>query len=97
MISGVASGILIESVLMWATVNPFAWTSSWSVFMNSAPLRATMLFLFRTSLNGLSKFADVRPYTELIAILSACARSLAVDSSFRYGTSFPPNIFRTDA
>ncbi len=52
-------------------------TSSCSVFMNNAPRNATILFLFRLSLNGLSNLAEVSPYTELIAILSACARSAA--------------------
>ena len=37
----------------------------------SAPRLATMLSLFLGSLNGLSNEADVRPYTELIAIFRA--------------------------
>ena len=99
MISGVASGILIESVLIWATVNPLFWTSSFKSIINNAPRLATILSLFLTSLNGLSKFADVKPYTELIAVFKALANCLDVNSPLitfcTYGVNFPSNILLT--
>ena len=60
-ISGVASGILIESVLICATQKPRFSTSLLSKVINRAPRFATILSLFLGSRNGFSKFAAVRP------------------------------------
>ena len=54
--------------------------------MNNAPYFATILSTFLGSLKALLKFADVKPYTELIAVLSA----LAIDLHF-FLSSSPSN------
>ena len=60
--------------------------------MKSAPRLATMLSLLRLSWNGFSKLAEVKPYTELMAVLRALAKALAISGSSRYFASFPPSI-----
>ena len=80
MISLVAFGILIESVLICATVNPRDCTSFRRLIINRAPRFATILSTLRLSRNGLSNFAEVRPYTELMTVFSASDRSSVVIS-----------------
>ena len=52
-----------------------------------------MLSILRGSLNALVNLAAVKPYTELITIFSAKAKSLAELLSVRYLANFPPSIF----
>ena len=98
-ISGVASGILIESVLICATWNPRLRTSFFKSIMNKAPRLATILSIFLGSLNGLANEADVSPYTELMAVFNAFAKSFDVISPsitlWIYGVSFPSSIVFT--
>jgi len=67
-------------------------TSCFKFTINKAPRFATILSTLRGSLNAFWKCAEVRPYTELIAVFNAPATPFA-PSSFKYGANFPSNNF----
>ena len=58
--------------------------------MNNAPYFATILSTFFGSLSLLSNLAEVKPYTELIAVLRAFATALAL--AFTSSGLTPSNI-----
>ncbi len=68
-----AFGILIESALMWATVN-FLLNEMLRSTMNNAPRLATMLSTFRGFRRVVEFSAAVSPYVEFSAIFSACGQ-----------------------
>ena len=86
--SGVQSTILIESVLICTQLTFIFSNSFLRVIINNAPYFAMILSTFLGCLNLLSNFALVIPYTILITIFKAYAKSSA-SSSVRYGVKAP--------
>ena len=82
-------------------MKPLFCTSCFKSIINKAPRLATILSTLRTSLNGLSNPADVKPYTEFIAVFKPFAKSPELISpSFTLcmkGVSLPSSILLTSS